>query len=217
MRAPGDARPDARPDIGRYPWYVLGILTLEQTCHGIDRAVIGLVLAPVGREFALSDGQLGILAGFAYGIFFALAALPFGIAVDSWNRRNLMAAALTLWSGATALCGLATGFWTLVIGRAAVGTAEAGGSPTGMSLLSDYFGEDRRATAIGIWYLSSGIGLAIAFLVGGAIVQSAGWRWAFVAAGVPGLHFYTLNKPHLTRDVIHALGLAPEPALEKVA
>ncbi|MDT7532861.1 MFS transporter [Sphingobium sp. SA2] len=187
MRAPGDARPDARPDIGRYPWYVLGILTLAQTCHGIDRAVIGLVLAPVGREFALSDGQLGILAGFAYGIFFALAALPFGIAVDSWNRRNLMAAALTLWSGATALCGLATGFWTLVIGRAAVGTAEAGGSPTGMSLLSDYFGEDRRATAIGIWYLSSGIGLAIAFLVGGAIVQSAGWRWAFVAAGVPGL------------------------------
>lgn len=187
MRAPGDTRTDARPDTSRYPWYVLGILTLAQTCHGIDRAVIGLVLAPVGREFALSDGQLGILAGFAYGIFFALAALPFGIAVDSWNRRNLMAAALTLWSGATALCGLATGFWTLVIGRAAVGTAEAGGSPTGMSLLSDYFGEDRRATAIGIWYLSSGIGLAIAFLVGGAIVQSAGWRWAFVAAGVPGL------------------------------
>ena len=35
--------------------------------------------------------------------------------------------------------------------------------------------------------------------------------------GVDALHFYTLNKPHLTRDVIHALGLAPDPALEKVA
>lgn len=183
MRAPAEERTLS----SRYPWYVLGILTLSQTCHGIDRAIIGLVLAPVGHEFALSDGQLGILAGFAYGIFFALAALPFGIAVDNWNRRNLMTAALTLWSGATALCSLATGFWTLLIGRAAVGTAEAGGSPTGMSLLSDYFGEDRRATAIGIWYLSSGIGLAIAFLVGGVIVQTAGWRWAFVAAGVPGL------------------------------
>lgn len=171
----------------RYPWYVLGVLTLAQTCHGIDRAIIGLVLAPVGHEFALSDVQLGILAGFAYGIFFALAALPFGIAVDKFSRRNLMTAALTLWSGATALCGLATGFWTLLLGRASVGVAEAGGSPTGMSLLSDYFGEDRRATAIGIWYLSSGIGLAIAFVVGGLIVQEAGWRWAFVAAGVPGL------------------------------
>ncbi len=35
--------------------------------------------------------------------------------------------------------------------------------------------------------------------------------------GVDHLHFYTLNKPGLTRDVIHALGLAPDAALEKVA
>ncbi|MPS67263.1 MAG: MFS transporter [Novosphingobium sp.] len=192
--------PDPVKSAGRYPWYVLGILTLSQTCHGIDRAIIGLVLAPVGKEFSLTDGQLGILAGFAYGIFFALAALPFGIAVDSLNRRNLMAIALALWSGATALCGLASGFWTLLLGRAAVGTAEAAGSPTGMSLLSDYFGEERRATAIGIWYLSSGIGLAIAFLIGGAIVQVGGWRWAFAAAGLPGLVlapilFLTVREP----------------------
>src|SRR3546814_1012888 len=108
---------------------------------------------PVGKEFGLSDGELGFLAGFAYGIFFAIAALPFGIAVDRYNRRNLMTIALTMWSGATALCGLAVGFWTLFLGRAAVGTAEVAGSPTGMSLLSDYFAKDKRSTAIGIWYL----------------------------------------------------------------
>lgn len=87
-----------------------------------------------------------------------------------------------------------------MLGRAAVGTAEAAGSPTGMSLISDYFGKDRRATAIGIWYLSSGIGLAIAFVVGGAIVEQWGWRWAFAAAGVPGLLlapvlFLTVREP----------------------
>ncbi len=184
----------------RYSWYVLGVLTLSQTCHGIDRAIIGLVLQPVGKEFGLTDGQLGFLAGFAYGLFFALAAIPFGMAVDRNNRRNLMTVALTIWSGATALCGMATGFWTLMIGRAAVGTAEAAGSPTGMSLLSDYFDKDKRSTAIGIWYLSSGIGLAIAFFVGGAIVEAAGWRWAFFAAGIPGLLlapllYFTVREP----------------------
>jgi MFS family permease len=193
-----DAAP--RPSSDRYSWYVLGVLTLSQTCHGIDRAVIGLVLAPVGKEFHLSDGALGFLAGFAYGIFFAIAALPFGLAVDRFNRRNLMTMALTVWSGATALCGFAGGFWTLLIGRAAVGTAEAAGSPTGMSLLSDYFGENKRSTAIGIWYLSSGIGLAIAYFVGGWIIQISSWRWAFVAAGVPGLVlapllFLTVREP----------------------
>lgn len=35
--------------------------------------------------------------------------------------------------------------------------------------------------------------------------------------GVDHLHFYTLNDPRLTRDIVHALGLAPATALEKVA
>lgn len=187
------------PDSG-YRWYVLAVLTFAQTCHGIDRAVIGLVLKPLGDEFNMTGEQLGLLAGLAYGVPFAIAAIPFGYAVDRFNRKNLMTFALTLWSGATALCGAATGFWSLLSGRAAVGMAEAGGSPTGMSLLSDYFGTDKRSTAIGIWYLSTGIGTAIAFFVGGWIVEHYGWRWAFVAAGVPGLMlapilFLTVKEP----------------------
>ncbi|MDT0576305.1 MFS transporter [Croceicoccus sp. F390] len=185
---------------GNYRWYVLAILTIAQTCHGIDRAIIGLVLKPVGDEFSLSGEQMGILAGLAYGIPFAIAALPFGYAVDRFNRKNLMTFALSAWSAATAACGAATGFWTMLMGRAAVGVAEAGGSPTGMSLLSDYFGTDKRSTAIGIWYLSTGIGTALAFFVGGWIVELYGWRWAFVAAGIPGLMlapllFLTIKEP----------------------
>jgi predicted MFS family arabinose efflux permease len=131
---------------------------------------------------------------------FALAAIPFGYAVDRYNRKTLMTFALSAWSAATALCGAVSGFWTMLAGRAAVGVAEAGGSPTGMSLLSDYFGTDKRSTAIGVWYLSSGIGTAVAFFVGGWIVVEYGWRWAFVAAGIPGLLlapflFFTVREP----------------------
>jgi MFS family permease len=183
-----------------YAWFVLGILTLAQTCHGIDRAIIGLVLEPVGHEFGLSDRERGILAGLAYGLSFSLAAIPFGMAVDRYSRRALMTFALSMWSGATVVCAYATGFWSLLLGRAAVGMAEAGGSPTGMSLLSDYFDERRRATAIGIWYISSGLGLSIAFFVGGWLIQQHGWRVAFLAAGVPGLIlapvlFLTVREP----------------------
>ncbi len=183
-----------------YRWYVLAILTFAQTCHGIDRAIIGLVLHPLGKEFSLSGSQLGFLAGLAYGAPFALAAIPFGLAVDRYNRKNLMTGALAAWSAATALCGTAAGFWSLFAGRAAVGIAEAGGSPTGMSILSDYFGEHKRSTAIGIWYLSSGIGFALAFFAGGWIVENHDWRWAFYMAGIPGLLlapllFLTVREP----------------------
>jgi MFS family permease len=190
----------ASPATLGYAWFVLGILTLAQTCHGIDRAIIGLVLEPVGREFHLSDRERGVLAGLAYGLSFSLAAIPFGIAVDRYSRRALMTFALSVWSGATALCGLATGFGSLLLGRAAVGMAEAGGSPTGLSLLSDYFDERRRSTAIGIWYISSGLGLSIAFFFGGWLIQHYGWRASFFAAGVPGLLlapllFLTVREP----------------------
>jgi MFS family permease len=166
------------PAASNYKWYVLGILTLAQTCHSIDRAIIGLVLEPVGKEFGFSDTQRGIVAGFAYGVFFALAAIPFGLMVDRFSRRKLMTIALTLWSGCTALCGFATGFWSLLAGRASVGISEAGGTPMGMSLLSDYFVKEQRATALGVWYLSSGVGLSIAFFVGGWVIADHGWRAA---------------------------------------
>ena len=50
-----------------------------------------------------------------------------------------------------------------------------------------------------------------------ATVQCTTLCTRLIEEGVEDLHFYTLNKPHLTREVVHALGLAPEPALEKVA
>ncbi len=50
-----------------------------------------------------------------------------------------------------------------------------------------------------------------------ATVQCTTLCTRLISEGVEDLHFYTLNKPHLTREVVHALGLAPEVALENVA
>lgn len=149
--------------------------------------MIGLVLEPVKREFGLTDGQAGLLAGLSYGGAFALAAIPFGMAVDRYNRRNLLAIALSLWSGFTIVCGLVNGYLALLIARSAVGAAEAGGSPAGMSLLTDHFRPAERASAVGYWYMSAGAGTLLAFLGGGFIAQHFGWRAVFIVAGIPGI------------------------------
>lgn len=172
---------------GRYRWYVLAVLTIAQGCHALDRSVIGLVLESVKREFGLTDGESGVLAGLSYGIAFGIAAIPFGLAVDRTNRRNLLAAALSVWSGFTVVCGFVNSYWALLLARSAVGAAEAGGSPTGISLISDYFRPSERASAVGYWYMSAGIGTFVAFLVGGVIAQNYGWRAVFIAFGLPGL------------------------------
>ena len=177
----------AQDGTGRYRWWVLGVLTLAQGCHALDRAVIGLVLEPVTIEFGLTDNQAGLLAGLSYGAAFAIMAIPFGIAVDRFNRRNLLAVVLSLWSGLTVLCGFMNSYIGLLLARAAVGGAEAGGSPTGMSLLTDYFRPAQRASAVGYWYMSAGVGMLIAFMGGGIIAEHYGWRMVFIAAGIPGL------------------------------
>lgn len=50
-----------------------------------------------------------------------------------------------------------------------------------------------------------------------ALTQCTTLCTRLIEGGVQDLHFYTLNRPHLTREVVRALGIAPEPALEKVA
>ena len=197
------ALPARAETTSQYRWYALGVLTLAQLCHAMDRSIIALVLEPVGREFKLTDGQLGLLAGLAYGLAFAVAAIPLGLAADRYRRTRLIAAAVAVWSGFTAICGLATSYAMLVVSRSAVGAAEAGATPTGLSLLADYFPPAQRATAVSIFYMSAGLGAMAAFLGGGYIVQHYGWREAFFAAGAPGLAIallilFTLKEPART-------------------
>lgn len=183
-----------------YRWYVLAVLTTAQACHTLDRAIFGLLLEPLRREFSLSDQQLGLVAGLAYGVAFAVAAVPLGMLVDRVNRRNLLAVALTLWSGFTIVCGLTTSFIGLMFSRSAVGAAESAGAPTGLSLLTDHFSAGERSSAVSIWYLSSGIGTTLAFIVGGYVIEHHGWRSALLIAGAPGLCialllFLTVREP----------------------
>ena len=71
------------------------------------------------------DGSLTpLLTGLAFALFYSVLAIPFGRYADRSNRRNLVAWCCLAWSIATALCGLAVGFWTLAAARVAVAIGE---------------------------------------------------------------------------------------------
>src|SRR3546814_9008313 len=56
-----------------------------------------------------------------------------------------------------------------------------------MALHTDYCRPGERASAVGLWYMSAGVGTLIAYMAGGYIAQHYGWRWVFIAAGIPGI------------------------------
>lgn len=189
----------AQPAV-RGRWYALTILTLIYSCHFLDRSVVSIVAEALREEFTLSDSQLGLLTGLGFSLTFALAGIPIGLLIDRVNRRNLLTGVVFLWSAMTAVCGLAQGFVSLLCARMAVGAAEAGGSPTSLSLISDYFPPQERSTAVGLFFLSNAFGGIMCAIIGGYVTVHYGWRAAFFVAGVPGailavVALLTLREP----------------------
>ena len=170
-----------------YRTYVLGLLLAVGIVAWVDRNVFSMVLESIKFEFDLSDTQMGLLGGAAFGIFYATVGLPVAWLADRYNRRSIIALALGLWSLATAGCGTSSGFVTLFLARVGVGVGEAGSAPPSHSLISDYFPAEVRGFALGVLYLYIPLGFLIGFLSAGWLNEAYGWRMTFLIVGLPGV------------------------------
>jgi len=186
---------------GPYARYVLGVLMLVYVFNFLDRQILSILAERIKADLRISDAEMGFLYGTAFAVFYALFGIPLGRLADVWDRRLLISIGLAVWSGMTALSGLANSFGQLAAARIGVGVGEASASPAAFSLLSDWFAPERRTTALALYssgiYLGAGLGLGL----GGVIVAGwdglfaggtpplglRGWQVAFFAVGLPGL------------------------------
>lgn len=165
----------------------LALLTLTYFFSYMDRQILSILLELIKADLALSDTQLGLLSGLAFAVFYATLGIPVARFADRSNRRNIIAAALTIWSAMTALCGLAQNFTQLLLARIGVGIGEAGSSPPSHSIIADLYPPERRAGAMAIYTLGVTLGAGFGIVVGGGIASFFGWRWAMIVVGIPGI------------------------------
>ena len=173
----------------RVAGYGLFMLTLVYAFNFVDRQILVILQEPIKNDMGLSDAQLGLLSGFSFAVVYVLAGIPIAYWADRTNRRNIIAAALTVWSGMTALSGLAQNYTHLLLARTGVGIGEAGGSPPAHSMISDYYPPERRGTALAIYSTGVHVGVLLGFIIGGFVSQVYGWRVAFMSVGIPGVLF----------------------------
>lgn len=189
------------PDsVKRTRTYALVILTLAYTSSYLDRTIIGAVAEHIKKDLMLSDTQLGLLTGFAFALFYASLGIPIAVLSDRMNRRNIVAAAVTVWSVMTVFCGLASNYAQLVLARIGVGIGEAGSSPQSHSMIADMYAPHERSRALGFYALGVYLGGMLGFLIGAPLAESWGWRSVFFVAGLPGLIiaaliYFTINEP----------------------
>ena len=183
-----------------YLRYALGLFLLVYIVNFIDRQIFSILIEPIKAEIELSDTQLGLLGGIAFALFYTFAGIPIARWADVGTRKNIVALAVLIWSAMTMFTSTAKSFGGLLIARIGVGVGEAGCSPPIHSMISDYFPESKRATALATYALGIPIGGAIGTLAGGWIGEYFGWRNAFLVVGLPGIFlaavvFFTIREP----------------------
>lgn len=167
--------------------YVIAVLWVVMLLRFVDLQIVAVLLESIRQEFEVSDTLLGLMTGFAFAIFYGTLGLPVAWLADRYNRRNIIAAAVGLWSAMTAACGLAGSFAALFFARMGVGVGEAGGQPPAYSLVSDYVAPERRSSVFAILNSAVPFGVFCGFIIGGWVNEHYGWRAAFMVVGLPGM------------------------------
>jgi predicted MFS family arabinose efflux permease len=169
------------------PRTVLALLLLAYIFNFLDRQILGILAQPIKADLHLTDTQFGAIGGLAFALLYSALGIPLALLADRTRRSAVIAGALAVWSGFTALCGLAAGYWQLFLFRLGVGVGEAGGVAPSYALIADYFPPERRARALAIYSLGIPIGLAAGTLLGAYIAHWVSWRAAFVTMGAAGI------------------------------
>ncbi len=172
--------------------YVLLLLSLLTAFNFYDRNLLSILVEPLKQDLGFSDGQIGLLSGLAFAVVYSLFSIPIARYADGGRRAGVLGVSGIVWSIMTGLCGMATGFGTMLAGRFGVGVGEAGAAPTTHAIVAETFSPKRRATAFAVIGLAGGIGVFTALAGGGHIAQQYGWRTAFYVGAIPGLVVATL-------------------------
>ena len=166
---------------------VLALLLLAYIFNFLDRQILGILAGPIIADLKLDDAQFGAIGGLAFALLYSILGVPLALLADRTSRSKVIAGAVAVWSGFTALCGTATGFGQLFFYRLGVGVGEAGGVAPSYALIADYFPPERRARALAIFSLGIPLGLAGGTLIGAYLAAWVNWRAAFLAMGIAGL------------------------------
>ncbi|MGR4890105.1 spinster family MFS transporter [Sphingopyxis sp. LARHCG72] len=168
---------------------MLWILLIVYIFNFLDRQIVNILAEPIKADLGLSDTELGLLAGPAFAVFYALLGIPIARYADKegTNRVRLISLALAIWSAMTAVCGLAQNFVQLLFARIGVGVGEAGCTPAAHSLISDSVAPEKRSSAIAFYGLGVPIGSLLGLIIGGIVNDLYGWRIALMLVGLPGL------------------------------
>jgi ACS family D-galactonate transporter-like MFS transporter len=170
----------------RSRYLIMVMLFITVVINYLDRSNLSIAAPALKDEFGLDTVHEGLILS-AFGWTYAAMQIPGGWLVDRVAPRVLYAVALILWSAATFFMGFAGSFVALFVLRLAVGALEAPAYPINNRVVTTWFPERERATAIGFYTSGQFVGLAFLTPVLAWLQHHYGWHMVFVSTGLIGI------------------------------
>jgi ACS family D-galactonate transporter-like MFS transporter len=170
----------------RFEWLILALLVVSVALSYVDRGNLSVTGVAISRELHLKPHELGfLLSGFFWT--YSVSLVISGWLIDRYNVMVIVAVGFVIWSGATAVTGLANGFATLFVLRLVLGVSESVAYPAYSKIIASTFHEHQRGMANALIDVGCRFGPAIGLVAGGLILERFGWRPVFLWIGLASL------------------------------
>nr|XP_025884229.1 probable sphingolipid transporter spinster homolog 2 isoform X2 [Solanum lycopersicum] len=170
-------------------------------------------------DFDLNNFQDGVISS-AFMVGLLLASPIFASLAKSVNPFRLIGVGLTVWTFATAGCGLSINFWSITICRMMVGVGEASFISLAAPFIDDNAPVDQKTAWLGIFYMCIPTGIAVGYVYGGLVGSLLNWRWAFGIEALLMLPFAILGfvmKPLQLKGFSHTGSKRPLTSVQTEA
>jgi ACS family D-galactonate transporter-like MFS transporter len=165
---------------------ILAAIFVSVVINYMDRSNISVAATMITSDLKLTPVQLGYIFS-AFGWTYAILQIPGGIMADRYGARLVYAFSLIMWSAITIAQGFATGFIVLFILRMLIGVFEAPSYPINNRIVTSWFPDKERATAIAIYTSGQFVGLAFLAPLLTTLQYYAGWQGLFIITGIIGI------------------------------
>lgn len=171
---------------GRRRYLTLLMIFITVVICYVDRANLAVASAHIQEEFGITKTEMGyIFSAFAW--MYTLCQIPGGRVLDRLGSRTTYFIAIMGWSVATLFQGFATGLLSLIGLRAITGIFEAPAFPTNNRMVTSWFPEQERASAVGFYTSGQFVGLAFLTPLLIWIQEMLSWHWVFIVTGGIGI------------------------------
>jgi ACS family D-galactonate transporter-like MFS transporter len=170
----------------RKRYNILVLIFVSVVINYMDRTNVSVAASALSEDLQLTTLQMGLIFS-AFGWTYSILQIPGGLAVDLVKARILYPFLLVAWSIATLVQGVISSFAALIGCRMAIGIFEAPSYPCNNKIVTSWFPETERASAIAVYTSGQFIGLAFLMPVLAVIQNSFGWRGLFIISGIIGI------------------------------